>query len=249
MTDRLAEVQALWPPRAMTNRELCRWRVETTPERPWLWFDGRTWTYGEFDEDVRRLAAGLREAGVGPGTFVLVGMTNRPEAVQAHLAVAELGAVCIPLVPGLPFDDVALSIEHSEAPVLIADGQLAADAAEHGERVATLERIVLLHHDGGTARFEDLAAADPLEPEAIDDDIDAVSSVIYTSGSTGRPKGVMLRAGSRYHTSRRRCCRRLRPPWTQPEDVAEAIAFLASDAARHITGVQLPVDAGLLEKA
>jgi NAD(P)-dependent dehydrogenase (short-subunit alcohol dehydrogenase family) len=32
--------------------------------------------------------------------------------------------------------------------------------------------------------------------------------------------------------------------WGQPEDVAHAILFLASDEARHITGVNLPVDGG-----
>jgi len=30
----------------------------------------------------------------------------------------------------------------------------------------------------------------------------------------------------------------------EPEDVAEAVAWLVSDAARYITGVALPVDAG-----
>lgn len=34
-------------------------------------------------------------------------------------------------------------------------------------------------------------------------------------------------------------------PWIEPSDVSEAVAFLASDAARYITGVQLTVDAGL----
>ncbi|MCX7123362.1 MAG: SDR family oxidoreductase [Gammaproteobacteria bacterium] len=33
---------------------------------------------------------------------------------------------------------------------------------------------------------------------------------------------------------------------TQPEDIAEAVGFLASDAARMITGIALPVDGGLL---
>ncbi len=32
----------------------------------------------------------------------------------------------------------------------------------------------------------------------------------------------------------------------QPEDIAEAVGFLASDAARMITGVSLPVDGGLM---
>ena len=31
----------------------------------------------------------------------------------------------------------------------------------------------------------------------------------------------------------------------EPEDIADAIAFIASDDARYITGVNLPVDGGL----
>jgi (+)-trans-carveol dehydrogenase len=37
-------------------------------------------------------------------------------------------------------------------------------------------------------------------------------------------------------------------PWVEPEDVTAAAIWLASDAARYLTGVALPVDAGLLEK-
>jgi (+)-trans-carveol dehydrogenase len=33
-------------------------------------------------------------------------------------------------------------------------------------------------------------------------------------------------------------------PYIEPEDVANAVLFLASDEARYITGVQLPVDTG-----
>jgi (+)-trans-carveol dehydrogenase len=40
----------------------------------------------------------------------------------------------------------------------------------------------------------------------------------------------------------------LNVPWVEPEDVTAAAIWLASDAARFLTGVALPVDAGLLEK-
>ena len=33
-------------------------------------------------------------------------------------------------------------------------------------------------------------------------------------------------------------------PWVTPEDISNAVLFLASDEARYITGVSLPVDAG-----
>jgi len=37
-------------------------------------------------------------------------------------------------------------------------------------------------------------------------------------------------------------------PWVEPVDISNAILFLASDEARYITGVTLPVDAGSLIK-
>jgi (+)-trans-carveol dehydrogenase len=37
-------------------------------------------------------------------------------------------------------------------------------------------------------------------------------------------------------------------PWVEPVDISNAILFLASDEARYITGVTLPIDAGELTK-
>ncbi|HVU92594.1 MAG TPA: mycofactocin-coupled SDR family oxidoreductase [Jatrophihabitans sp.] len=37
-------------------------------------------------------------------------------------------------------------------------------------------------------------------------------------------------------------------PWVEPLDVSNAVVFLASDEARYITGVALPIDAGVLTK-
>jgi SDR family mycofactocin-dependent oxidoreductase len=37
-------------------------------------------------------------------------------------------------------------------------------------------------------------------------------------------------------------------PWVEPRDISNAVLFLASDEARYITGVTLPVDAGSLAK-
>ena len=33
-------------------------------------------------------------------------------------------------------------------------------------------------------------------------------------------------------------------PWVDPVDISNAIVWLASDAARYVTGVTLPIDAG-----
>lgn len=37
-------------------------------------------------------------------------------------------------------------------------------------------------------------------------------------------------------------------PWLEPEDVAELVLFLASDAAKYMTGTSIPIDAGCMVK-
>ena len=37
-------------------------------------------------------------------------------------------------------------------------------------------------------------------------------------------------------------------PWVEPEDVAAAVLYLASDDARYVTGSQFVIDAGLLSR-
>jgi (+)-trans-carveol dehydrogenase len=37
-------------------------------------------------------------------------------------------------------------------------------------------------------------------------------------------------------------------PWIETDDISAAVAYLASDEARYITGIVLPVDLGLTIK-
>jgi NAD(P)-dependent dehydrogenase (short-subunit alcohol dehydrogenase family) len=39
--------------------------------------------------------------------------------------------------------------------------------------------------------------------------------------------------------------RRGDPPWVEPRDIADAVAWLVSDEARYVSGVALPVDGGV----
>jgi crotonobetaine/carnitine-CoA ligase len=205
MSDRITEAREMQPPGELTNGALWRWRVRSTPDRRWLWFEGRTWTYREFDDEVRRIAAGLQELGVGLGTRVLVGMGTSPEAIRAHLALGQLGAVCVPLVPGMPWGELVYPIMHCESTIIVADDPIASLVLEHRDECPALERFVFRGEIGeaggpGVSRFEDLSASSPVAevpPEGVD--AQDLSHIVYTSGSTGRPKGVMLKAGSYYH--------------------------------------------------
>ncbi len=200
--DRVTEVHELQPPHELTNRELWAWRVDRTPDRRWLWDDGQWWTYAQFDTEVRRLANGLSELGIGKGTRVLVGMSTRHEVVQTHIALQLLGAVIVQLVAGMPFDELLFPIEHSEAEFMVADDPIASLMIDGRDRAPVVRTLVVLGvqpppDQAGLERFEDLAAREPLAHAPLPGDgVQEPSHIVYTSGSTGRPKGVMLKAGS-----------------------------------------------------
>src|SRR5947208_11342927 len=98
-----------------TGRALRRAQGEASPARSFLRYGDRTWTYAEFDDLVMRTAGGLVELGVEQGTRVLLGLTNRPDAIALQFALQQLGAVSIPLVPGATFEELAYLIDHCRA--------------------------------------------------------------------------------------------------------------------------------------
>jgi crotonobetaine/carnitine-CoA ligase len=176
-----------------TGRDLWQWRVQQTPDRPFVRFGKREWTYAEFDDDVRRLAAGLAGIGVGAGARVLVAMANAPETIMVHVALHQLGAAFVPLLPGLTSAELAFPINHSEARLLIADKAVGEQVLEMRDQCPALERIVLTDELAEIA----VAQAPAPAPAPLDGyDEDSLAAILYTSGSTGRPKGVMIRAGS-----------------------------------------------------
>ena len=184
-----------------SGRARWRERVETTPDRVFLHHGARSWTFAEFDQDVRALAAGLESVGVGRGHPVLVGMGNRPEALLGELAIAELGAIFVPLLPGLGFEELSFPVIHSEARLLLADPETAVPLLARREELPGLERIAITADVAApaaveTLSFEELAASPARPPRRLQGyDEDSPAAILYTSGSTGRPKGVVLRAG------------------------------------------------------
>lgn len=171
---------------AETGRELWHLRVTATPDAPFLVGGGRTRTFAEADDEMRRLAAGFAEAGIGLGTRVLAGLPNAPETVLVHAALRELGAVIVPLLTGLTFRELEFQIVHSEATALIVD-----DAAFPQLEQRPALDTVLTADDLAAMRERDPLPVAPLEG------LHARSpwAILYTSGSSGTPKGVVLPAG------------------------------------------------------
>ncbi|MDP5181646.1 mycofactocin-coupled SDR family oxidoreductase [Blastococcus sp. BMG 814] len=67
--------------------------------------------------------------------------------------------------------------------------------------------------------------------------------------ATGMQPAEMFELSQRFATTLGPILMQALPdPISQPEDIANAVAWLASDEARHVTGIQLPVDLGTLAR-
>jgi fatty-acyl-CoA synthase len=109
---------------------------------------------------IRRIAAGLRAAGIGPGDGIALMLGVTPEAFAATIAAFAVGARVAGVRPGLTGDQLAHLLSHNDS-VLISDARLA----------------------------ELLAAPDDEVPLVAAGRPDDIARIIYTSGSTGNPKG------------------------------------------------------------
>jgi acyl-CoA synthetase len=93
------EAEGWWTPD--TLGDLLARGLRAAPDAPFrVHSDVRPWagTFADVELVARRLAAGLRERGVGPGDVVAFQLPNWMEAAAVFWASAFLGAVVVPIV-------------------------------------------------------------------------------------------------------------------------------------------------------
>lgn len=150
------------------------------------------WTYGEFDREVARVGAHLREVGVTEGATVHLALTNCPTFVAVWIAASRLGAAIIPSDPMGTADELSDHIERT-APTVGFCASSRADvyraAAPSGFAIIEVDEtqpgVAQFHSadaDHQDAEFADWAAPAPTD----------LAAVMFTSGTTGRPKGVEI---------------------------------------------------------
>jgi long-chain acyl-CoA synthetase len=145
-----------------------------------LFFEGAWHSSGRLHERARRLAAGLRDAGVAPGDRVVVLMANCPEVGIAYNALWRIGAVVTPAIFLLPPPELKHIVDDAEARVVIATPEFADTAREAAPnaRVISTDEFAELE-SGGESPIVELADSE-------------LAALMYTGGTTGRAKGVML---------------------------------------------------------
>jgi len=152
----------------------------------------RATTFGEAEDQARRMAAALTKLGMKPGDKVAILAKNCAEWVLADLAIAMAGMVSVPIYPTASADTVAYIIGHSEAKALFV-GKLDEPEAI-GSAIPEALPTIAFPYPTTECRYEWQQLVDSAEPVAAPHQPapDDVMTILYTSGSTGRPKGVVI---------------------------------------------------------
>lgn len=165
---------------------LLAWRAHGEgASKPWLFFEGDTWTLEDVRTEVDRYAVGLAERGVAHGDRVAIMLGNRPQTIFAWFAANHLGAIAMPLNPAYKAPELAGLLEViTPRVVVVEDG--------------SAERSLL---DAACAALEEAERPELVTPRALTlagsgapsvvVSPDDVAVLLATSGTTGAPKAVM----------------------------------------------------------
>ncbi|BFR47067.1 non-ribosomal peptide synthetase [Nitratidesulfovibrio sp. HK-II] len=149
--------------------------------------NGQVCNYAEFDARIAATAAWLAGQGVSPGDHACVCLERSLDMMVSIFAVLRLGAVYVPVAPGLPAARLRAMLEDLGAPVVICDPRFASAFDGCGGRVLVPDTLA---PDAYTPVPRGLPPAGPAGRGGVAPD--SVAYVIFTSGSTGRPKGVQV---------------------------------------------------------
>ena len=163
--------------------ELVARRADLTPDRPVLLQDDRTLTFGELRTRGERVAAGLYDMGVRPGTVVAWQLPTRIETALLSFALARLGAVQSPVIPFYRDREVGFALRESKAEFFAVPGLWRGfDHTEMARRLGA---------KGVFEAYDDLPDGDPAVLPAPPADGTSVRWIYWTSGTTSDPKGVL----------------------------------------------------------
>jgi fatty-acyl-CoA synthase len=177
--------------------------ADRAPHEDAVLFRAARLTHLQLLDRVNALAAAFLEAGVGKGDIVALLMGNRPEFLEAALAVNRVGAAFLPLNVRLAEPELEYIIRHAGAVAIVTEPGFAAPVTAIGGRLTTPWTVVVAGEDEaagtGSVRYESFLGAHrgATVPPADVGEAD-LHRLMYSSGTTAHPKGVPITYGNFY---------------------------------------------------
>ncbi len=166
--------------------------------KPAIICGNQRWTYQQFFERINGLSLCLREWGIETGGKVAILLPNCHCFLEAYYAIAQLGAVSVPINYRLSPRDIGFILQDSESKILIVDPEFQKLVDPVRDEIGAVKKILWTGKGGALreprdVRYETALHAAQSHPifESGPQEED-VAQIYYTSGTTGRPKGVML---------------------------------------------------------
>jgi len=164
------------------------------PDRPFIVFEGKQWSFVQFNERVDRLAGAFRELGVHKGERIGMLQVNCPQYVEAYFAAAKIGAIFVPLNFRAKSDELAYMIGNAGASALLTGTRYFDMIQQMLPQLPSVKACISIDMpQDQTPYYEDLIESSKPDETAADIDDDDITVLMYTAGTTGRPKGVPLR--------------------------------------------------------
>ena len=90
-------------------------KAERIPDKTFLLWNGRTYSYGEVDAMTSRYANGFAAQGIRHGDHVAIMLPNCPEFYWVEWGLGKLGAVAVPLNTAAKGELLRYFIDQSDA--------------------------------------------------------------------------------------------------------------------------------------
>ena len=169
-----------------------------SPDREIVYADRHRYTYKDLNQRIGKLANSLTDLGAAPGDTIAVFDYDSHRYLECFFAIPMIGAVLQTVNWRLSAEQIAYTINHDEARMIIINGDFLPILEEIYSNLETVKTVVVIAENGiaaetkigPAAEFEELMQSASGSFDFLDLDENTKATTFYTTGTTGNPKGV-----------------------------------------------------------